>query len=53
MSKPAYIFAELKEIEYVTKLSDQLEVFSVNDLIRGRLSSKGSFILNTGKDECF
>ncbi len=51
MSKPAYIFAELKEIEYVTKLSDQLEVFSVNDLIRGRLSSKGSFILNTGKDE--
>lgn len=51
MSKSTEVVAELKEIEYVTKLSNSLEVFKTDDLLSGRLSSKGSFILRTGKDE--
>lgn len=51
MNKSDEIVAELKEIEYVTKLSDSLEVFKTDDLLSGKLSSKGSFILRTEKDE--
>ncbi len=47
----ASIVAELREIEYVTKLADSLEVFGLDDFLSGKLSSKGSFILRTERDE--
>ncbi|WP_423906881.1 hypothetical protein [Candidatus Spongiihabitans sp.] len=51
MSKPIDIVAELKEIEYVTKLSASLEIFEMNKFLNGNLSSKSRFILKTASDE--
>ncbi|WP_424946226.1 hypothetical protein [Candidatus Spongiihabitans sp.] len=51
MSKSINIVAELKEIEYVTKLSVSLEIFEMNKFLSGKLSSKGSFMLKTASDE--
>lgn len=52
MSKSNDIVAELKEVEYVTKLSAPLEIFELNKFLSGKVSSKGSsFILKTASDE--
>ena len=51
MSAPAEIFADLKEIQYQSNLSVPLEVFDQDCLLKGRLSSKGSFIIRINGDE--
>lgn len=51
MNNPSAIFAELKEIKYVTKISTPLEIFDINDFIKGNIASKGSFIIKSDKDE--
>ncbi len=51
MKKSANIFAELKEIQYKTKISKSLEVFNLNDFLNGKTSSKSNFILKSGEEE--
>ncbi len=51
MRNSADIFAELKEIQYKTKISKSLEVFNLNDFLDGKTSSKSNFILKSGEEE--